>query len=70
MDQDCDRKDETSLKREKELMKEYRQECKELGIAGQVIKQEVIELAKELPATYEEITESSRELADTCNVYT
>ena len=70
VEEECDKQEESSHKKEKELAEEFARECKELGIDGKDLRREVIELAKDLPTVYEEVAEQAKGLDKACAVYT
>jgi len=69
MEVECERKAEASLKREKEVREEYRKECASLGLKGENIRKEIIQLAVDLPQVYQNIAEDVKELSETCRYY-
>merc|ERR1712029_824080 len=69
-EQDCDKKEDSIKRRVTELEAEFAKECKELGISGQgSIRKEVIDLAKGLPETYDNIAEDAKSLMEACETY-
>ena len=69
-EQECDKKEESIKRRVIELEAEFSKECRELGISGQgSIRKEIIELAKNLPETYDSIAEDSKSLLEACKMY-
>ena len=69
-EQECDKKEESIKRRVTELEAEFSKECRELGISGQgSIRKEIIELAKNLPETYDSIAEDSKSLLEACKMY-
>jgi len=66
---ECDKKERDNDKRMLELQQEYRKECAQLGIVGDKLKKEIIDLAKNLPVTYEEIAEKAKHLQGACDLY-
>lgn len=66
---DCAKKQETARKRIVELEQLFRKQCQEIGINGVKIKSEIISLAKDLPETYEKITEEAKGLNDAAELY-
>ena len=69
-EEECDKKEESIKRRVAELESEFSRECKDLGITGQgSIRKEVIELAQELPETYDKIAADSKDLLDACKIY-
>ena len=69
-EQDCDKKEDSIKRRVTELEAEFAKECKELGISGQgSIRKEVIDLAKGLPETYDNIAKDANSLMEACETY-
>ena len=69
-EQDCDKKEDSIKRRVTELETEFAKECKELGISGQgSIRKEVIDLAKGLPETYDNIAKDANSLMEACETY-
>merc|ERR1719239_1663011 len=70
VEEECDKQEGSSHRKEKELVEEFARECKELGVEGKELRREVIELAKDLPSVYEEVAEQAKGLDKACAVYT
>ena len=69
-EQECDKKEESIKKRVIELENQFAQECKKLGISGSgSIRKEIIDLARDLPQTYEKIGEESSCLKEAVDTY-
>ena len=69
-EQDCDKKEDSIKRRVTELETEFAKECKELGISGQgSIRKEIIDLAKGLPETYDNIAKDANSLMEACETY-
>ena len=51
------------------MLNNSRKQCQEIGINGVKIKSEIISLAKDLPETYEKITEEAKGLDDAAELY-
>ena len=69
-EEECDKKEESIKRRVAELESEFSRECKDLGITGQgSIRKEVIELAQELPETYDKIATDCKDLLEACKIY-
>ena len=69
-EQECDKKEDTIKRRVTELENEFAKECKELGISGQgSIRREIIDLARELPDTYDKIGDNAKSLQNAVKVY-
>ena len=69
-EEECDKKEESIKRRVAELESEFSRECKDLGITGHgSIRKEVIELAQELPETYDKIAADCKDLLDACKIY-
>jgi len=70
VEEECDKQEESSHRKEKELVEEFARECKDLGVEGKELRREVIELAKDLPSVYEEVAEQAKGLDKSCAAYT
>lgn len=70
VEEECDKQEGSSHRKEKELSEEFARECKELGVEGKELRKEVIELAKDLPSVYEEVAEQVKGLSKACTAYT
>ena len=70
VEEECDKQEGSSHRKEKELVEEFARECKELGVEGKELRREVIELAKDLPSVYEEVAEQAKGLDKACAAYT
>ena len=69
-EQECDKKEDSIKRRVTELEAEFSKECRELGISGEgSIRKEIIDLAKNLPETYDNIAEESKGLLEACKMY-
>merc|ERR1712126_24159 len=64
------KQEESSHRKEKELLEEFGRECRELGVEGKELRREVIELAKDLPSVYKEVAEKVKGLDKACATYT
>ena len=60
--QECEKKEKDNLRKAAEFRSEFRKSCDQLGIKGDKIRQEIIELLSGLPETYGGIAEDSKEL--------
>ena len=69
-EQECDKKEDSIKRRVTELEAEFSKECRDLGINGQgSIRNEIINLAKNLPETYDSIAEDTKSLLEACEMY-
>nr|XP_045584476.1 CDK5 regulatory subunit-associated protein 3-like [Procambarus clarkii] len=67
--QDCDRKQEECIRGIADSKKKYLQMCKQIGIAGDKVKHELVDLLKTLPEEFSTIAESSKSLAPARQLY-
>ncbi|KAK8733183.1 hypothetical protein OTU49_006511 [Cherax quadricarinatus] len=67
--QDCDRKVEDCIRGIADSKKKYLQMCKQIGIAGDKVKHELVDLLKTLPEEFAVIAESSKSLAPARQLY-
>jgi len=67
--QECDRKSNDCVRNGNELKEKYRSSCRQLGIKGENIPGELVELMKDLPSVYETITAKCKELVDVKSYY-
>lgn len=68
--QDCDRKDAECVKGAVDAKKKYSQVCKKMGIEGDKIKHELVDLLKTLPEELSVIAVSCKSLREACELYT
>ncbi|KAG7172176.1 CDK5 regulatory subunit-associated protein 3-like, partial [Homarus americanus] len=67
--QECDRKEADCIKGIADSKKKYLQMCKQIGIAGDKIKHELIDLLKTLPEEFSAVAEASKNLSSARQLY-
>ena len=60
--EECDKKEKDNARKSKEFKSEFDASCKQLGIQGVKIRQEIINLLSELPNTYAQIAKDNKSL--------
>lgn len=66
---ECDRKQAVYLAKAEELRKKYDATCKQMGIEGKKIKTELAALVQDLPAQFQQISESASKLSKSVQYY-
>lgn len=66
---DCEKKIKERAKSESITLKEFKLECEQLGIKGKNIKEELLELIKDLPIIYEDVANDIKEINDAVLLY-
>ncbi|XP_076034659.1 CDK5 regulatory subunit-associated protein 3 isoform X2 [Oratosquilla oratoria] len=67
--QDCERKEKDCLKNAANAKDKYLQTCKQIGITGDRVKQELLELLKELPGELTNIAGKCKDLKEARQLY-
>ncbi|XP_054751949.2 CDK5 regulatory subunit-associated protein 3-like [Lytechinus pictus] len=66
---ECSKKEKDYAESASSARDEYKQSCKQLGIKGEKIRSELLELVSELPQTYRSIEEQARKLSQVLEFY-
>merc|ERR1712080_540702 len=69
LQEDCCRKEVEYRRNEKSLKEQYKASCAQMGILGNNIKQEMVELLKDLPDIFDKVAKSTKHLQDASDFY-
>ncbi len=67
--EECDKCEKNCTRKAREFRAEFDKSCRQLGIKGDRVKKEIVQLMATLPDTYAEIAERSKKLKDAIKAY-